>query len=134
LALSYALERDPPAILILGGLGARLDHTLGNLGLLLDERLAGRECCLDDGVERVTLCRDQVDVRGTPGDTLSLVPWGGPARNVRTTGLRWPLNDETLLPERSRGISNVMLETTARIEVATGLLLVVQRRSVRNSS
>ncbi|HEY5984629.1 MAG TPA: thiamine diphosphokinase [Anaerolineales bacterium] len=134
LALNYALERDPPAILILGGLGARLDHTLGNLALLLDERLVGRECCLDDGVERVTLCRDQVELRGTPGDIVSLVPWGAPAQHVRTSGLRWSLNDETLLPERSRGISNVMLETTARIVIAAGLLLVVQRRSEGHSS
>src|SRR5512135_2629982 len=41
LALHDALERAPSAILIVGALGERLDHTLGNIGLLADPALAG---------------------------------------------------------------------------------------------
>ena len=128
LALKHALEREPSSIVIVGGLGARIDHTLGNIGLLLDPRLVGRETCLDDGVERVLLCRDQVFIQGVPGDLVSLIPWGGPVAGARTHGLRWPLKGETLLAERARGISNEMLERTAGIQVESGLLLVVHRR------
>lgn len=128
LALSHALERDPEAIIIIGALGARLDHTLGNIALLADSRLVGRDCCLDDGVERVMLCRDRVPISGTPGDLVSLIPWGGPASAVHTTGLKWPLGGEVLLAERSRGISNVLLHETAKVRVEGGWLLVVHRR------
>ena len=128
LALNCALEHESAAIVVVGALGARLDHTLGNISLLADARLAGRNCCLDDGIERVLLCRDHVEIRGAPADLVSLIPWDGPAAGVLTEGLRWPLNGETLLPERSRGISNEMLSDTAHVRIRTGILLVVHRR------
>jgi thiamine pyrophosphokinase len=128
LALEHALEQDPASIVIVGALGARLDHTLGNIGLLLDHRLAGRDCCLDDGIERVLFCRARAEIRGAPGDLVSLLPWGGPASGVRTSGLRWPLHAETLLPERSRGISNQLLEKAGTVELDAGLLLIIHRR------
>jgi thiamine pyrophosphokinase len=128
LALNCALERDPAAIVIVGALGGRLDHTLGNIALLGDARLEGRSCCLDDGIERVFLCRDTTEIHGERGDLVSLVPWGVPVLGVRTEGLRWPLNDESLLPERSRGISNEMLGDTARVLIGSGWMLIVHRR------
>jgi thiamine pyrophosphokinase len=128
LALNYALEHDPAFIVIVGALGGRLDHTLGNIALLADPRLIRRRCSLDDGVERVVLCRARTEINGAAGDLISLVPWGGPAEGVRTDGLRWALRGETLLPERSRGISNEMLGDTARVFVEYGSVLVIHRR------
>lgn len=128
LALNYALERDPAFIVIVGALGGRLDHTLGNIALLADPRLIRRRCSLDDGVERVVLCRARTELNGAPGDLVSLLPWGGPAEGVRTDGLRWALRGETLLPERSRGVSNEMLGDTARVFVEYGSVLVIHRR------
>lgn len=128
LAVKVALERKPPAILILGALGGRLDHTLGNISMLMDASLSGIDCRLDDGVEEVMLCRSHAEVRGKPGDLVSLVPWGGPVTGARTDGLRWQLVGETLLPNRSRGISNEMLGERADIQIDPGLLLVVHIR------
>jgi thiamine pyrophosphokinase len=128
LALNHALERDPAFIVIVGALGGRLDHTLGNIALLADPRLIRRRCSLDDGVERVVLCRARTEINGAPGDLVSLVPWGGPAEGVRTDGLRWALRGETLMPERSRGISNEMLGDSARVFVEYGSVLVIHRR------
>jgi hypothetical protein len=76
------------------------------------------------------LCRARTEINGAPGDLISLVPWGGPAEGVRTDGLRWALRGETLLPERSRGISNEMLGDTARVFVEYGSVLVIHRRWV----
>ena len=133
LALNYALERDPASIVVVGALGARLDHTLGNIALLLDARLVGRDCCLDDGVERVVLCRDHAVVSGAPGDLVSLLPWGGPAQGVSTEGLKWPLRGETLFPERSRGISNELLGDTAQVRIDSGLVFIVHRRILQTA-
>jgi len=128
LALDLALEQDPSSIVILGGLGARVDHTLGNIALLFDPRVADRDMSLDDGLERVLLCRRRAEIHGRPGDVVSLIPWGAAVDGVRTDGLQWPLKDESLLAGRSRGISNVLLGEVAHIEVRSGSLLVVHRR------
>ncbi|HEX8991644.1 MAG TPA: thiamine diphosphokinase [Anaerolineales bacterium] len=131
LALRYALERGPSTILIIGALGERLDHTLGNIALLADPSLAGSDARLDDGLEEVLLCRLQVEIQGKPGELVSLIPWGGAARGIRTTGLKWPLRDESLYPEKTRGISNEMLEHVARIRLSSGLLLIIHRRQTQ---
>ena len=128
LALRYATDLRPSAILIVGALGGRLDQTLANLSLLTDPTLSGIDIRLDDGVEEAFFCRDQAEVRGRSGDTVSLIPWHGIVDSVTTDGLQWPLFSETLYPDKSRGVSNVMLEDEASIRIQSGLLLVVHRR------
>jgi thiamine pyrophosphokinase len=128
LALSHALSLGPRSIVIVAALGARVDHMLGNISLLSDSRLDSLDCCLDDGIDRLLICRTSASVDGLPGDLVSLLPWGGAAVGVRTDGLRWALHGETLYPERSRGISNEILHPPARIRLESGALLIVHHR------
>src|SRR5215207_5034346 len=125
LALDRAIELGPKAILIIGALGGRLDQTFGNTALLSDARLSVVEARLDDGVEEIFFCRDQAQVQGRSGDIVSLIPWGNPVQGVQTQGLKWPLRSETLLPEKTRGISNELTGEVASIKIASGLLLVI---------
>jgi thiamine pyrophosphokinase len=128
LALSYAIELQPTSILIIGALGGRLDQTLANLSILTDPTLPGIDIRLDDGVEEAFFCRKQAEVRGRSGDIVSLIPWHGPVEGVTTEGLQWPLYSETLYPDKSRGVSNVVLKDEASIHIQSGLLLIVHRR------
>ena len=128
LAIDRAIELAPRQIIIIGALGGRLDQTLGNLALLTDHRLKTFDVRLDDGVEEVFLCRDQAEIRGRPGDLVSLIPRLGAVSGIRTKGLRWPLNDETLYPDKTRGISNELLEEMAYVSIGSGQLLIVHRR------
>ncbi len=129
LALDYAIEQGFDPIIIIAALGGRLDQTLGNLSLLTDPRLAGYDIRLDDGVEEAFFTRGRVEVRGAPGDLVSLLPWGGEVTGVCTEGLRWPLDGETLYPHQTRGISNEMLAGVATVQIQSGLLLIVHRRA-----
>ena len=108
LALNYAVEKGYREIVIVAALGGRLDQTLGNLALLANVQLATLNIRLDDGLESAFFCRDQAEVQGRRGDLVSLIPWGGEVRGVRTEGLRWPLSNETLSAHQTRGISNEM--------------------------
>jgi thiamine pyrophosphokinase len=136
LALDRAIERKPEQILIVAALGGRLDQTLANITLLADPRLStlrqgsgqAFDVRLDDGVEEVLLCRDQVQVQGRSGDLISLIPWQGAVSDIQTKNLKWPLTHETLYPDKTRGISNEMLGDSASISIGSGLLLVVHRR------
>jgi len=134
LALQYAVELGASAILIVGALGGRLDQTIANLSILTDPLLPKIDIRLDDGVEEVFFCRasadkgGQVEVQGRSGDIVSLIPWHGSVEGVATEGLQWPLYGETLYPEKSRGVSNVMLVESASVKIDKGLLLIVHRR------
>jgi thiamine pyrophosphokinase len=128
LALDYAIQNEQTEIIVMAALGSRLDQTLGNLALLTNVQRSTFSLKLDDGVEQVFFCRAHSEVEGGRGDLVSLIPWGGDVRVVRTEGLRWPLSDETLHPHKTRGISNELLGETASIEIESGLLLIVHRR------
>jgi thiamine pyrophosphokinase len=128
LAIMRAIELEPKEILVIAALGGRLDHTLGNLALLSDVRLSAFNTRFDDGVEEIFFCREQVEVHGRRGDILSLIPWGGPVEGIQTQGLRWSLNRETLYHQKTRGISNEMLDDSVSISIGSGLLLIIHRR------
>ncbi len=131
LALRYARERGVSNILIIGALGDRLDHTLGNIAMLTDPAFAGLDVRLDDGLEEVLFCRGEARIDGSAGELVSLIPWGNAVHGVRTSGLKWPLNDETLFPDQTRGISNEMNGDSAYVHIASGLLLIVHRRQTQ---
>ena len=128
LAIHRAIGLSPEQLLVIGALGGRLDQMLGNIALLSDNRLATLYARLDDGVEEIFFCRNQAQVHGRKGDIISLIPWGNPVHGILTKDLKWPLQNETLFPDQTRGISNEMTENVASVKIASGLLLIVHRR------
>jgi thiamine pyrophosphokinase len=128
LAVRRALQENCRDIRIASALGGRLDQTLGNLFMLTSQDLVGRDVRLEDGVEEVFLIREQSVVEGNSGDLVSLLPLGGVAIGVTTRGLKYPLYSETLYPEATRGISNVLLGNSAEVCLEQGLLICIHRR------
>jgi thiamine pyrophosphokinase len=129
LALEQALRQDARSILIVAGLGRRLDQTLGNISLMSDPRFSLMDCRMDDGADEVFFCRSSSAIQGAAGDTVSLIPWGATVTEIYTDGLKWPLSGDSLEPHRSRGISNEMSEASASVKIGSGLLLIVHQRS-----
>ncbi len=133
LAIRYAVAQAPSSILIVAALGRRLDQTIGNIALLTAPELARVDVRLDDGLDEVFFCRGRSEIRGNAGDIVSLIPWASaPVEGVKTEGLRWALHAETLYPDKTRGISNEMLDTSALISISAGLLLVIHRRQAQS--
>ena len=129
LALLAVVKEGYWSILVVAALGGRLDQTLGNLCLLTLPELSDCSIRMEDGVEEAFIIRTQETVLGQPGDTVSLLPLAGNVTGVVTRGLRYPLHGETLLFDRTRGISNLMLENQAVIQVASGILLAIHTRN-----
>jgi thiamine pyrophosphokinase len=131
LALLLAVGEGYRTLLVLGALGGRLDMALGNIGLLQLPELAGCDVRLEDGIEEVFIIDAHSPPRsilGSAGDRVSLLPWGGAAHGIRTAGLYYPLNGETLYPERTRGISNQMISDLAQVSVEAGALICIHTR------
>lgn len=115
-------------IIILGAGGGRLDQTLANMMLLAMPQLTPKHhVIIATANEQVSLIHggETFVLRGEAGRTVSLLPLGGDARGVTTTGLQYPLKDETLRFGPARGVSNVMLSDQATIFARQGSLLVI---------
>jgi thiamine pyrophosphokinase len=134
LALLWVLARDISEIRIVAAQGDRLDHTLGNLFLLMLPKLQGYDVRLEDGQDEVFLINSSRSIIGQVGDRVSLLPLGKPAVGVSTQGLKYELDQETLWPERTRGISNVMVEAQAVVSVENGLLICIHSRLAEKSN
>jgi thiamine pyrophosphokinase len=63
---------------------------------------------------------------GPVGATITLLPFGGDAAGITTSGLAYPLRDEPLTVGPARGLSNVRTTTDAAVTVRSGRLLVVE--------
>lgn len=125
LAIETVAEMGVPQILLLGLAGGRVDHMLANFALLAQapQRNIAMEAIV--GRQRITPVWDRHNIVGAIGHTLSLIPWGGDAHEVWTTGLQWDLHGETLLFAGSRGVSNRITEENVDIWLEGGILLVV---------
>lgn len=124
LALLYAAQFEQD-IFILGALGGRLDQTLANILLLAHPALEGRQVQLVEPYQRAWLTEAEVVVNGRAGDTLSLIPLGGDVTIERTTGLKWPLQNDVLHFGPARGVSNILVADQAKVWLANGRLLCI---------
>jgi thiamine pyrophosphokinase len=133
LALLEAAARGYLSILIVAGLGGRLDQTLGNLSLLQAPFLQKCLIKMDDGcVEVWNLKRSKypegLQILGEKGEVVSLLAFGSIGKGVITEGLKYPLAGEDLSPYQTRGISNEMLGSNARVSLSEGELIVIHTR------
>jgi thiamine pyrophosphokinase len=126
LALAAATAAGATRMLVVGAGGGRLDHFLANVLLLAAPAWAGIDVHALIGPAHVAVVRDRITLRGAVGSTVSLLPAGGPALGITTTGLRWPLRDEALAPGTTRGVSNEMTDPTATVALRDGVLVAVQ--------
>jgi thiamine pyrophosphokinase len=127
LALRAARSLGASEIILVGALGARWDMTLANIMLLAAPELAGCRVRVLDDMQEISLVRGGETHRfeGNAGDLLSLIPLRADAKNVRVTGLEYPLSGETLHFSATRGISNVFCDQTATVFLEDGLLLCI---------
>lgn len=123
-ALRFAVTRwEQPQVVVVGTTGDRLDHVLGNV--------CGAVCYAEKAFIRFVedhsityFAHRQLQIEAPVGTTVSLLPLGE-VEGVRTAGLKWALQGETLTIG-TRGVSNVVERSPVRIEWQSGHLVVVR--------
>jgi thiamine pyrophosphokinase len=113
-------------VVVLAGVGDRLDHLLALYLLISASQYEDLEIDARVGRAHATVVRDERAIAGRPGELASLFAMHGAASGVRTEGLRYPLDGETLQPGSTRGVSNELLAEEALVSVERGVLLALQ--------
>ncbi len=127
LALQYAVSVGVSEALLFGALGDRWDQTLANLLLPAAPGLQSLQIRLVDGRQEISLLRPgaPLAIQGKVGETVSLIPLGGDVQGITTSGLEYALHGETLYFGATRGISNLLVQEQATVQVEEGLLLCI---------
>lgn len=126
IAIKRAVEKGATHITIYGGVGSRLDHTLGNVHLLYGLLQKGIQGRLMNPNNIVYVVQNKIRLSGEVGDLVSLIPFAGDAKGITTKNLGYPLNKATLKAGTNMGVSNYMTETQAEVSLEEGVLVVIK--------
>ena len=135
LAIDRALAAGADEVVVIGALGGgRLDHELANLLLLADpaRRALGLRIVHGGTTVRALHGGGRLSLSVAEGGLVTLLPLGADAVGVRTSGLRYPLDGETLPLGSSRGLSNEVVGAPASVSLEGGTLLVVETEKEAN--
>jgi thiamine pyrophosphokinase len=126
LALIHAVAHGSRNLVVIGSGGGRLDHQLALYALLFLDELHGLSVEARIGTARIYPLRggERRVIDCAPGRIVGLIPFGGDAVGITTSGLLWPLHDETLKLTASRGVSNRSTTDSISVGLGDGRLLI----------
>ena len=125
-AARKGLERGYRRFVLLGGVGGRLEHTLGNLQILDWLTTQGAVGYLAGEKTAATALRGgRVTFPEGMSGPLSVLCSSGVAEGVTLEGLKYPLTDCTMTGSFPVGVSNQFTEQRARVTVKKGCLLLL---------
>lgn len=126
LAIDEGLSRGYKTLVILGGLGGRLDHTFANIQALSYIAESGaRGYLLGDGMAVSVIKNSSIFFNPEKKGLVSVFCAGDTARGVTIRGLKYVLTDEVLHGTLPIGVSNEFTGAASEITVASGSLAVM---------
>ena len=127
-ALTHALEKGCRNVILLGGMGGRLDHTMGNIGLLDKYYSVFDHMKFIDGKNKMELLKDSGRTlkRDARYKYFGLVSLNAEAFGIDIRGARYELTGASLERASTLGVSNEFSEDTVEIYVREGTLLIVR--------
>jgi len=123
-AMEYALSHYQGSIAVFGAMGGRLDMHLHNLLLPVFLPFETERVQFFDADTEAAFCEGSCTVTGNAGDCFSFIPLSK-ISGMKLTGFEYPLYHFGTTFGDSRGISNVMNETTCDISLTEGTVIMI---------
>ena len=128
LCVKYALEKGADEIVIVGGIGGRLDHTFANLQTLAYIEKQGARAKLITEDNEAFLISSETHIEKRNGWYLSVFAYNGICCGVTIQGTKYEVSDVSLDSSFPLGVSNEFAAQKAIITVKQGELLVILSR------
>lgn len=124
LAVDFALSLNLQEIVLIGGLGGRVDHTIGNAMLLF--KIARKKRCgwMLNATSRIFPVPRRLQLDGIPGQIFSLLALS-PVKGLTIKGATYSMQGGSLILGQTLGLSNRFLHSTVLVEKEKGLLLAI---------
>ena len=126
-AVKEALKRGFDDFLLIGVVGARLDHTLGNVSILLMLDKAGKKGKIIDDFSEMEIISNEPAYVDDSFAYFSLLNITGTAKGITIENAKYPLVNAEITSEYQYGISNEVLQgNKAKVGVKKGELLLIK--------
>ena len=124
LAIAEAMRRGATKLILVGGSGGQLDHTLAHAGFLVALERRGMSAFMTSGTEEAyplveELFLDDVSI----GSRISVVPMTD-LKSLSISGVKWPLTKRDVPLGAALTLSNIV-EGAVNIELRFGAALVL---------
>lgn len=129
LAVMLALEKQSSEIILIGGVGSRIDHSFINITLLANTAKKGIKCRLIHEKNDCYFVDSKISfVDFDRRCNLSIIPITDEIIVGKTEGLYYPLENEVICMGSSRGISNVAIDNKVEITIKKGVAMIILAR------
>ncbi len=127
-AVRLGLERGVKEFLIAGGIGGRLDHTLGAVQTLNYLVSQGAQGAMSDGKQWIEVLSAPVmkTYFGQDGRYFSILALSERVAGLSLEGFRYPMNQGQLTYDFPLGISNEILGDFATVSAESGRFAVIR--------
>lgn len=129
-AVKEALKRGFDDFLLIGVVGARLDHTLGNVSILLYLDALGKKGTIIDDYSEMEIVSNEPAYICDQYTFFSLLNISGIAKGITIENAKYLLDNAEITCEYQFGVSNEVLRgKVAKITVKEGKLLLIKDRA-----
>lgn len=126
LAAAYAKEQGYRTFYLYGGLGGRLDHTMGNFQLLTGLSKAGcRAYLIGEGLMITAITGERICFGKEASGMISVFSMDTIAEGISERNLKYQLQNAQMTNDRTLGVSNEFIGEESSIEVRQGTLLIL---------
>ena len=133
-AVKEAVKRGFLDFLLVGVIGARLDHSLCNVSLLLYLDSLGKTGCIIDDYYEMEIVSSKAALIDEQYSFFSLLNITGSVKGINISGAKYELTDAEISCEYQYGVSNeVTPGKTATVSVADGKLLLIKIRKEKHN-
>ena len=124
--VKYAINKGFKEIIIIGGIGGRLDHTMANLQCLLYGLSLGVKIELRDNNNIATLhFPSEIIIKKRKEFKVSLFSFSHVCDGISTKGLQYQLFNDKLSQGFPLGVSNEFTAEFASVRFESGILLLI---------
>ena len=128
-AVKEAIKRGFDDFLLIGVVGARLDHTLGNVSILLYLDSIGKKGIVIDDYSEMEIVSNEPAYIEDSYAFFSLLNVSGTAKGITIENAKYPLDNAEITCEYQYGVSNEVLPgKTAKVSILEGKLLLIKDR------
>lgn len=125
LLLRHQQMRGVRHLLVVGGIGGRVDHTLVNLDILSRRGHLHTHLIFPEGKAVILRRGEEVRMKSAEGRVVSVVPLTEWADVERSSGLRWPLSGIRIKKGAGRTVHNVATGGEVLLKLKSGRVLMV---------
>lgn len=126
IALDCLANKGYKDIIIIGGIGSRMDHTMANILLLRSQWEKGIHVKIINENNSIYFVNNKIKLKRRDNYYVSIIPLNDKGIEISLQGFLYPLTNEKLEFSSTKGISNEIIDNYGIINIHKGQAIIIE--------